>query len=124
VKIRLYVDEDAMDSDLVDALRVRGVEVQTVYEAGLARHQDEEQLAYATAQGSVLYTFNRGHFCALHAELVRRGESHAGIVVGPQQRYGVGEQMRRLLNLISTLSAEEMQNRLEFLSNWPESASV
>ena len=28
--------------------------------------------------------------------------------------------MRRLINLITAKTAEEMQNRLEFLSNWPE----
>ena len=35
-----------------------------------------------------------------------------------QQRYSVGEQMRRLLRLISSLTAEEMRNRIEFLSAW------
>jgi hypothetical protein len=35
-----------------------------------------------------------------------------------QQRYSVGEQMRRLLRLIDTLTAEEMRNRIEFLSAW------
>jgi hypothetical protein len=30
----------------------------------------------------------------------------------------VGEQMRRLLRLISSLTAEEMRNRIEFLSAW------
>jgi hypothetical protein len=30
----------------------------------------------------------------------------------------VGEQMRRLLRLVNRLTAEEMQNRVEFLSNW------
>ena len=28
--------------------------------------------------------------------------------------------MRRLLSLIAAITAEEMQNRLEFLSNWPD----
>jgi hypothetical protein len=35
-----------------------------------------------------------------------------------QQRYSVGEQIRRLLNLISTKSAEEMPCQVEFLSAW------
>lgn len=37
-----------------------------------------------------------------------------------QQRYTIGEQMRRLLNLIAAKTAEQMQNHLEFLGDWPE----
>ena len=96
MKIRLYLDEDAMDDDL----------------------------AYATAQGRVVYTFNARHFCALHADFLRSGNSHAGIIVCQQQRYSVGQQMRRLLNLITAKSAEEMQNRLEFLSDWPDTTDA
>ena len=43
---------------------------------------------------------------------------HAGIVLAPQQRYSGGEELRRLMRLISTVSAEEMRNRIEFLSAW------
>jgi hypothetical protein len=43
---------------------------------------------------------------------------HTGIIVARQQRYSVGEQLGRLLKLIGTRSADEMQNRLEFLSDW------
>ncbi len=34
-KIRLYLDEDVMDSDLIDALRARAVDLTTVCEAGM-----------------------------------------------------------------------------------------
>jgi hypothetical protein len=49
---------------------------------------------------------------------MQAGESHAGIILAVQQRYSVGEQMRRLLRLIDTLTAEEMRDRIEFLSAW------
>jgi len=110
VNIRFYFDEDTMDADLVEALRVRGVDVQTALDAGMLRREDHELLAYASQQGRAVYTFNIGHFCALNGELLRSGGSHAGIVVCQQQRYSVGEQMRRLLTLVTRLSAEEMQN--------------
>lgn len=51
MKERLYLDEDAMDDDLVDALRARGVDVETAYEVGLIQREDQEQLAYATRTG-------------------------------------------------------------------------
>jgi len=118
VKVRLYLDEDAADSDFVYALRSRRVDVESAHEADMLSRADVEHLAYATTQGRVLFTFNTGHFCRLHAEFRAAGKPHAGIVVSRQQHYSVGEQMRRLLKLIARKTAEEMQNQLEFLSQW------
>jgi hypothetical protein len=49
---------------------------------------------------------------------MREGVSHAGIIVGTQQRYSVGDQLRRLLKLRAALTSEDMVNRIEFLSAW------
>jgi hypothetical protein len=46
------------------------------------------------------------------------GGEHAGLVLTQQHRFGIGEHLRRLLRLAATISAEEMRNRLEFLSAW------
>ncbi len=116
--IRLYLDEDAVDKDLVRALRARGVDVEAANEAGMIERSDDEQLEYAAAKGRVVYSFNRGHFCRLHAEWLAAGRTHAGIVVARQQQYSVGQQMRRLLRLLAARTAEDIRNRLEFLSNW------
>lgn len=120
MRIRLYFDEDAMDEDLVEALRARGIDIQTAFEAEMIEREDHEQLRHAATQERVVYTFNVGHFCVLHADFLNRGEDHAGIIIGQQQRYSIGAQMRRLLNLIAARTAEEMRNQLEFLGNWPE----
>jgi hypothetical protein len=45
-------------------------------------------------------------------------QGHAGMVLARQQQYGVGEDMRRLLRLMTHRTAEEMYNREEFLSAW------
>lgn len=116
--VRLYVDEDALDNDLVSALRARGVDILTAREAGMIEQKDEVHLEYATRQGRVLFSFNVGDFYRLHAAFLTEGKAHAGIVLGLQQRYSVGEQMRRLLKLIAAKSAEEMRNQIEFLSAW------
>jgi hypothetical protein len=118
VQARLYIDEDAMDDDLVQALRLRGTDVQTALEAGLVGRPDGEHLAYAAETGRVLYTFNVGDFMRLHSECMTEGRAHAGIIFGDQQRFGVGEQMRRLLRIISLRSAEELRGGYEFLSAW------
>lgn len=57
-------------------------------------------------------------YCQLHGEWLAANKSHAGIIVASQQRFSIGEQMRRLLRMANMLSAEKMQNRLEFLGNW------
>lgn len=116
--IRLYLDEDAMDDDLVQALRLRGVDVETVLDANLVAHSDEEQLAYAASVGRTLYTFNVGDFMTLHSAYIAEGRTHAGIIFGQQQRYSVGEQMRRLRRLIALRSVESLRHGFEFLSNW------
>jgi hypothetical protein len=115
MQIRLYVDEDAMARALVRGLRARVIDVRTVPDAGMSEQEDMAQLEYATQHGRVLYTFNVGHFCHLHAQYMAQGKSHAGIIVVFRQRYAVGEQIRRLLHLISMKSAEEMRNSLQFL---------
>lgn len=116
--IRLYLDEDSMRRSLVRALRARGVDVVTALDAGMIEREDWEHLDYATEQGRVLCTFNVGDFYRLHSEYVAQGKRHAGIVLMQQQRFSVGEQLRRLLRLMASKSADEMGNWVEFLSAW------
>ena len=46
--VRPYVDEDALDNDLISALRVRGIDIITAREAGMIEQKDEVHLEYAT----------------------------------------------------------------------------
>jgi predicted nuclease of predicted toxin-antitoxin system len=118
VTIRLYLDEDSMRRSLVRALRARGVDVVTALDAGMIEREDREHLDYAAEQGRVLCTFNVGDFYHLHSEYVAQGQRHTGIVLMQQQSHSVGEQLRRLLRLIASKSADEMENWVEFLSAW------
>jgi hypothetical protein len=115
MQIRLYVDEDAMARAVVQGLRARGVDVITVLEAGMSEGEDIAQLEYAATQGRVLYTFNVGHFSQIHTAYLNQGKSHAGVIVVYRQHYSIGEQIRRLLKVINTKSAEEMKDNLYFL---------
>ena len=117
-QIGIYIDEDAMDSDLVAALRYRGVTVITPLDAGLTEKPDEDQLAFATESGCVLYTFNVSDFYRLHTQWVIAGREHAGMILAPQQRFSVGEQLRRILRLRASVTSGSMRNQVEFLGNW------
>lgn len=117
MKIALYVDEDSQDSTLMRALRSRGVDVIAASEAGMNGRPDEEQLRWASSHNRVLYSCNVRDFYKLHTSTLTSGESHAGIILAPQQQYSIGEQLRRLLKLIAK-SAENMRSQVEFLSKW------
>ena len=62
MNIRLYLDEDAMDNDLVRALRARGVDVVTANEADMVEREDHDHLLHAAADGRVVYSFNMCDF--------------------------------------------------------------
>jgi hypothetical protein len=115
-RIKLYLDEDAQRTDLIQALRARQIDVATVSEANLLGQADDVHLQYATEQGRVIFTFNRGDFFRLHTEWLSGDQHHSGIVVSNQVETGVA--MRRLLRLIDAKSADDMRDWLEFLSNW------
>ena len=107
-----------MDGDLVEALRSRGITVITALDAGLTGRSDEKQLAFASEHGCVLYTFNVSDFYRLHTEWAGAEREHAGMILAPQQRFSVGEQLRRILRLRATTTAASMRNQVEFLGNW------
>ena len=58
--LRLYLDEDSMDQDLVRALRARGVDVVTALDDGMIERADEDHLLWAATQARVLFSFNVG----------------------------------------------------------------
>lgn len=117
-RFAVYVDEDAMDTDLVGALRQRGVLVVTPIEEHMTGSTDEEQLLFASTRQCVLYTFNIADFYSLHTKCLASARNHGGLILAPQQRFSVGEQLRRILRLRAAKSAEAMRNSAEFLTRW------
>jgi hypothetical protein len=117
-QISLYIDEDAMNSRLVTALRSRGVAVLTVLDVGHAERTDEEQLAFASEREYVLYTYNVSDYFSLHQQWISAGRRHTGIILAPQRRFSVGEQLRRILRLRANRTMETMRNQVEFLGHW------
>ena len=106
-----------MDGDVVRGLRSRGIEVVTAAGAGMIRRADEDRLRLAAVQGRALYSFNFNvrDFHEIHTAWAASGRDHCGIVLTQQRRYSTGEQIRRMLRLIGSLSAKAMRNREEFL---------
>jgi hypothetical protein len=106
-----------MDGDLVRGLRSRGIDVITAADAGMIRRKDED-LSFAAMRGRALYSFNVGDYHQIHTEWTSAGRGHAGIILAQQKRYSTGEQIRRLVRLIGSLTDDAMKDREEFLGCW------
>ena len=107
-EIRFYTDEHVARA-VVNGLRLRGVDVLTVTEAGLLGATDEEHLTRAQNDGRVLFTQD-DDFLRLHAA----GMEHAGIVYAPQGA-SIGDIIRGLMLINQVLEAEDMQGHVEYL---------
>ena len=84
----------------------------------MAKASDEVHLRYAASTGRVLVSHDLRDFQVLANEWSERGEAHAGIVLVHQPpRVSYGELRRRLLALLDQLTAEELANRVVWLSS-------
>ena len=104
--VAIYLDED-VHILMGDLLTSRGFRAITTRDADQLGKSDAEQLAFATSQGRAILTHNRRDFEELHRRYTAAGQAHAGIVVATRRHpYDLS---RRLLVLLNTLTADEMQ---------------
>lgn len=115
MKIKLYLDED-VDISLAKALKQKGIDVLTTQEAGKKRLNDFEQLEFAVNERRTILTHNKRDFTLLHKSYMLDGKEHYGIILSDQRP--ISEMLRGLSKLIFSLTAEQMKNQREFLSNW------
>ena len=107
--IRFHLDEHVANATAT-GLRSHAVDVTTAAEAGLLSADDLYHMDFALSQTRVIVTHDR-HFLRHAAS----GVEHAGIAYCHQQKYSVGELLQTLLLLHACYTAEEMQNRVEYL---------
>jgi len=119
-RFELYIEEDSQDMGLFYTVERAGVPVLRSAAAGMNGTTDAEQLAFAAGKGFVLYTTNLKDFAVLHQQYISQGRNHAGLIMQARRRLSIGEQARRILRIWETLSAEEMVNRYESLSQWAD----
>lgn len=107
-----------MGGALVRALRTHDVDVITALEAGMLGRDDASHVTFASTQARVLFTYNAQDYYRLHTEHLAAGQTHGGIILAPQQRYSIGEVVRRLVRLTAARTPAQMANHVEFLSAW------
>ena len=113
--IKLYLDED-VEVFLAEAVRRRGYEATTTRDCGKLGSTDLAQVAFARQNGFVMLTHNVQDFPRLHYEIVKRTEHHSGFIIAQKESPTII--LRRLLKFLTERSAADMQNALEYLSNW------
>jgi predicted nuclease of predicted toxin-antitoxin system len=117
--VRLYLDED-VHKRVAAALRLRNFDVVSAHELGKWALGDEEQLTYALQERRTIFSYNSADFVRLHLDWLRGGREHCGIIVSDQ--IPIGETIRRLLNLLNRVTADEMANQLMWLQAFRETA--
>ncbi len=65
----------------------------------------------------MIITSNIADFARLHAQWLKAGLGHNGIILIHQQKWRAGELARRIIRQLADPPGKDMQNRIEFVSN-------
>ncbi len=104
-----FLTDEHIPNAVVHGLRARGIDASSAGEAGQLGASDPALLAFAKAHGRVLITADPDHL-RLHAA----GVPHAGILFAPHGA-AIGLLIGGAMMIAEVLTAEEMENRIEFL---------
>ncbi|GJL67213.1 MAG: hypothetical protein NPIRA05_21840 [Nitrospirales bacterium] len=113
--LKVYLDEDVHHL-IAHALILRGWETHTTIEAGLSGTSDLQQIQFATKNSYAIISYNSSDFPRLHYEILNTGNHHSGIIVATQDN--PRNNVKALLSLLNTFSAEDLVDQLVYLNNW------
>jgi predicted nuclease of predicted toxin-antitoxin system len=108
-RLRFHLDENISNA-VASALRRYGIDITTSVDAGLRQADDLAHLAFATREGRVLVTHD-ADFLRYHAQEI----GHTGIAYCGMGERTLGEIIAQLRLMYEVLTAEEMNNRVEYL---------
>ncbi|MGH9159884.1 MAG: DUF5615 family PIN-like protein [Vicinamibacteraceae bacterium] len=104
-----FLTDEHIPNVVVRGLRARGIDASTAGEVEQLGASDTALLAFAKADGRVLITADADHL-RLHAA----GVPHAGILFAPPDA-AIGLLIGGAMLIAEVLTAEEMENHVEFL---------
>ncbi len=113
--IKLLLDEHIW-LGLTEALTKRGYDVIHIINTEQRGLEDEPILAFATAQGRAVLTYNMRHFAPLVRLWYEAGRDHAGVIFSIQ--LPPPELLRQAERLLATLSADELKNTSRWLQEF------
>jgi predicted nuclease of predicted toxin-antitoxin system len=108
VKLEFYTNE-SVNVAISEGLKRRGVKVSSARDVGNLGLSDKEQLEYAKKKNFVIVTHD-DDFLSIAMKF-----EHKGIVHVHQQKYSVGDLIRKLKLLWDIAEQKDMVNHVEFL---------
>jgi predicted nuclease of predicted toxin-antitoxin system len=111
--VSVYTDE-SVPVAIAAGLQWRSVAALSARDTDNLGLSDEEQLAYATAHQLVLFTHDTD-FLQLARQQARSPEGHGGVIYVHQDKFTIGECIRRLKELAELFELEDFRNHVEFL---------
>ena len=111
--LRFYTNESVPVAIAV-GLAQRGVDAWSARDSHNLGLTDEEQLEFAYHERAVVFTHD-ADFLVLASQWTEQQREHWGVIYVQEQKLGIGECIRRLVEYALFLSAEDMKNRIEFL---------
>jgi predicted nuclease of predicted toxin-antitoxin system len=106
--VRLYFDENMQGAVLIQ-LRRRGIDIVTVQELGQRGASDESHIIRAREMQRVICTNDQDFL-----RLASSGITHAGLVFGSPHTT-IGDWVKSLELLCEVVTAEDMENHIEYL---------
>jgi hypothetical protein len=110
--IHMYFDED-VSAGIVENLRTRGFDVLSALDADTLGKSDDDQMLYAVSLHRAVVTHNRVDFEKQHTKFLESGMKHYGVII--VRRRKDAEVVSKLLALLDSVTAEEMQNQLRYI---------
>ena len=107
--IRFHLDENVPPT-IALGLRQRGIDVTTSQEVGLLGASDQDQLAYATGKGRVIFTQD-ADFLIMAAHT----SAHSGITYTRKGSRSIGQIIQALELVHGVMTTEEMRGHIEYL---------
>jgi predicted nuclease of predicted toxin-antitoxin system len=107
--IRFHLDEHVAHA-VADGLRRLGIDVTTTTDANLLGAADADHMAFALAQGRVIFTEDDDLLA-----LASAGVQHSGLAYCRQNTRSIGQIIRGLELIWEVYEPDEMRNRIEFI---------
>ena len=116
--MKLYLDED-ISPKVSEILRKKGADAVSAHETGMLEASDDDQLAFATAEGRAMVTRNRDDFITLTVQFFHDLKPHRGLIMVPHTI--PGSEFSKLTALLMNHSKKHPQGlesyTIDFLPN-------
>lgn len=115
-ELKLHLDAEASSKALQRVLASRGHDVTRAPTDWMVSDASDERLLGATAHGRSIFTFNVRDFLVL----AKQYPQHGGIILVAQASWSLGELIKALDRLVSSVERDQLVGQVRWLNAWRE----